>query len=78
MQESRLYPGSGRSPGEGNGNPHQYSYMENPMDRGAWWVSVHGVTRDSDMIKLLNHQLPSYTRVYTHMLFLALKEILYE
>ena len=35
-------PGSGRSPGEGNGNPLQYSCLENPMDRGAWWATVHG------------------------------------
>ena len=38
-------PGSGRSPGEGNGNPIQYSCLENPMDRGAWWATVHGVTK---------------------------------
>ena len=36
-------PGSGRSPGEGNGNPLQYSCLENPMDGGAWWATVHGV-----------------------------------
>ena len=36
-------PGSGRSPGEGNGTPLQYSYLENPMDGGAWRVTVHGV-----------------------------------
>ena len=35
-------PGSGRSPGEGNGNPLQYSCLENPMDGGAWWATVHG------------------------------------
>ena len=35
-----LIPGSGRSPGEGNGNPHQYSYLGDPMDRGAWWATV--------------------------------------
>ena len=35
--------GSGRSSGEGNGNPFQYSCLENPMDRGAWWAIVHGV-----------------------------------
>ena len=35
-------PGSGRSPGEGNGNPLQYSCLENLMDRGAWWATVHG------------------------------------
>ena len=38
-------PGSGRSPGEGNGNPLQYSGLENSMDRGAWWAIVHGVTK---------------------------------
>ena len=37
-------PGSGRSPGEGNGDPLQYSCLENPMDREAWWAIVHGVT----------------------------------
>ena len=38
-------PGPGKSPGEGNGNPFQYSCLENPMDRGAWWATVHGVTK---------------------------------
>ena len=38
-------PGSGRSPGKGNGNPFQYSWLENSMDRGAWWATAHGVTR---------------------------------
>ena len=38
-------PGSGRSPGEGNGNPLQYSCLENSTDRGAWWATVHGVTK---------------------------------
>ena len=36
------FPRSGRSPGEGNGNPLQYSCLENPMDRRAWWATVHG------------------------------------
>ena len=40
-----LILGSGRFPGEGNGNPLQYSCLENLMDRGAWWVAVHGVTK---------------------------------
>ena len=47
-QEARdtgLIPGSGRSPGEGNGNPLQYSCLENPMDRGAWQAAVHGSQR---------------------------------
>ena len=46
-------PGSGRSPGEGNGNLLQYSCLENSMDRGAWWATVHGVTK-------------SQTRLITH------------
>ena len=41
----RLIPGSGRSPEEGNGNPLQYSCLENLMDKGAWWATVHGVKR---------------------------------
>ena len=41
-----LIPGSGRSPGEGNGNPLQYSCLENSMDRGAWWATVHKVTKE--------------------------------
>ena len=38
--------GSGKSPGEGNGNPLQYSCLENPTDRGTWWATVHGVTKN--------------------------------
>ena len=40
-----LIPGLGRSPGEGNGNPRQYSCLENSMDRGDWWVTIHGITK---------------------------------
>ena len=38
-------PGSGKSSGEGNGNPLQYFCLQNPMDGGAWWATVHGVTK---------------------------------
>ena len=38
-------PGLERSPGEGNGNPLQYSCLENPLDRGAWWATIHGVAK---------------------------------
>ena len=41
-----VIPRSGRSPGEGNGNPLQYSCLENPMDRGVWRATVHGVTKN--------------------------------
>ena len=40
-----LIPGSGRSPGEGNGYPLQYFFMENSMDKGVWWVTAHGLKR---------------------------------
>ena len=42
-------PGSGRSPGERNGNPLQYSCLANPMYKGAWWTTVHGVAKGSEM-----------------------------
>ena len=42
-------PGSRRSPGGGNGNPFQYSCLDNSMDRGTWQATVHGVTKESDM-----------------------------
>ena len=45
-----LIPGSGKSPGEGHGNPFQYSFPENPMDRGAWWVTVHEVAKSQTQL----------------------------
>ena len=44
-----LIPEWGKSPGEGNGNPLQYSCLENPMDRGTWWATVYRLTKKSDM-----------------------------
>ena len=41
-------PGLGRSPKEGNDNPHQYSCLGNPMDRGAWWAAVHVIKKESN------------------------------
>jgi len=46
--EPDLIPGSGRSPGEGNGNPLQYSCLENSMDGGVWWATVHGAAKRHD------------------------------
>ena len=48
-------PESGRSPGEGNGNPLQYSFLGNPMDRGVWWAIVHGVAKELDRTEWLNN-----------------------
>ena len=45
IRDASSIPGLGRSPGGGNGNPLQYSYLENPMDRGAWQAIVHGVAK---------------------------------
>ena len=65
-------PGSGRSPGEGNGNPLQYSCLENPMDGGAWWATVHGLAKSriqretslshasKVMLKILQARLQQY------------------
>ena len=50
----------GRSPGGGHGNPLQYSCLENPMDRGAWWATVHGVTKSQTQLKLLS----THTRIH--------------
>ena len=49
-----LIPGSGRCPGEGNDNPLQYSCLENSMERGDWWATVHG-SQESDTTRQLNH-----------------------
>ena len=54
MQETKetgLIPGSGRCPGGGNGNPFEYSCLENPMDRGAWLAAVHRVTQSRNQRK---------------------------
>ena len=48
-RDSGSIPGSGRSPGKGNGNPLQSSCLGNPMVRGAWWATVHGIVKESDM-----------------------------
>ena len=54
MWETQLVPGLGRSPGEGNVNPLQYSCLENFMDRGAWKATVHGVTKSQTWLKWLS------------------------
>ena len=52
-----LIPGSERSPGEGNGYPLQYSCLENPMDGGAWWATVHRVAELDTTERLYFHYL---------------------
>ena len=54
IRDVGLILGSGRSPGEGNGNLLQYSCLENPVDRGAWWAIVHGVIYSRTRLNQLN------------------------
>ena len=54
LRDASSIPGRGRYLGEGNGNPLQYFCLENPMDRGAWWATVHGVTKSLTRLKQLS------------------------
>ena len=56
-------PGSGRSPEGGNGNPPQYSCLENPMDREAWWATVHKIAKSQTRLKRLSTQAQSLYRI---------------
>ena len=53
-KDKGLIPGSGRSPGGGHGNLLQYSCLENPVDRGAWWATVHSVSKSRTCLKQLS------------------------
>ena len=57
VRDTGLIPGSGISPGVGSGNPFQYSCLENPMDRGVWWATVHGVTKSGTRLSTHTHVL---------------------
>ena len=76
-------PGLGRSPGEGNGSPLQYSCLENPMDRGAWWATVHGVAQSRTRLKRLSSSSSNLPHMHTHVIRLIISsatengEILY-
>ena len=71
--DAGLIPGSGRSPREGNGNPLQYSCLENPMNRGAWWDIVHGVSKESDTTEQLNKLLEAIICGVLHSLLRGLQ-----
>ena len=66
-----LVRGLGRSPGEGNSNPLQYSCLENPTDRGAWWSSVHRVTKSQTRLSEQQHG-QCQLKINMHCLILAL------
>ena len=56
-REASSIPGLGRSPGEGDDNPLQYSCLENPTDGGAWWATVHGVAKSQTPLRDFTHSL---------------------
>ena len=58
VEDRGSIPGSGRSPGEGNGNPLQYSCLENSMDGGPWWAIVHGVSKSRARLSDFTHSKP--------------------
>ena len=68
LREADLTPGLGRSPGGGHSSPLQYSCLENPMDRGACWVTVHRVSKTQTQLKHLS------THTHTHILLKPWKE----
>ena len=63
-------PGLGRFPAEGNGNPLQYSYVENSMDRGAWWAAVHGATKSRTRLSLFHGHKNIYEKDWLNSLVL--------
>ena len=64
IRDTGSIPRSGGSPGGGHGNPLQSSCLENPMDRGAWWATVHRVVKSRTQLKLLSTH--TYTHTHTH------------
>ena len=68
IRDMGLIPGLGRSPGEGHGNPLQYSCLENPMDRGAWRATVHRVSKSQTQLK----QLSTCTHVLVELLLILM------
>ena len=74
-------PGWGRSPGEGNVNPLQYSCLENPMDGGAWWATVHGVTKSQTQLSDFTFTFQCRRVLFSphpaqHLLFIVCHDVL--
>ena len=64
IRDTGSIPRSGRSPGEGKGTPLQYSCLENPTDRGAWWATVHRVAKSRTWLKRLSTHAQSGSTIY--------------
>ena len=66
VRDTGLIPGSGRSPGGGHGNPLQYSFLENPMDGGAWQATGHRVAKSQTRLKRVGMHAHTHTHTHTH------------
>ena len=66
VRDARSIPGSGRSPGGGSGCSLQYSYLENPVDRGASWVMVHKFAKSRTQLKQLNMHTCTHARTHAN------------
>ena len=63
VQETQARSLSGRPPEGGNGNPLQHSFLESPMDRGAWWAIIHGVVKELDMTERAHTHTHTHTQI---------------
>ena len=74
-----LLPGLGRPPGGGQGNPLHYSFLENPVDRGAWWATAHGVTQSHTRLKRLSMHgaCEIFINIFTNLV-IALKKYTFQ
>ena len=68
VRDLGLIPGSGRSPGGGQGNPLQYSCLENPVEREAWWARVYGGCKESNTTEVTEYTLTILTYHATYLL----------
>ena len=68
IRDASLIPGSARSPGGEHDNPLQYSCLENPMDKGAWWATVHRVAESWTQLKRLSTHTCTHKREYVYLL----------
>ena len=67
LRDVGLIHGLGRAPEVGHGNPLQYSCLENPMDRGAWWAMVHSVAQSQTLLKRLSTHACTHTHISTYV-----------
>ena len=77
-ERPRFHPQIGRSPGQGHGSPLQYSCLENPMDRGAWGATVHGVTKSQTRLKQLSTYPCFFIYIYIYFLFYICIIVIYD